>query len=809
MKVLKFGGTSVGKIDGLQNLKKIAESQDTSAIIVVSALTKVTDKLLEATQLAKDGNEDYKQVFNEIVEAHRMLTNDVMPDESMRMDVMQKVEKLLNELANVLHGVCLIKDVTPKISDIILSYGERCSSVLVGALIEGAVVKDARDFIKTEKKGDKVTVNYGVTNPLIRQTFADAKGIYVVPGFIASDAETGVTTTLGRGGSDYTAALIAAALNADSLEIWTDVDGFMTADPKIVASAYSIKSLSYNEAMELCNFGAKVVYPPTIYPVRRKNIPIYIRNTFHPEFSGSIITDEAHCSEQVVRGLSAIKDTSIVNVSGMAMVGVIGVNRRIFSTLAAGGISVFMVAQTASETSTSICMTYDDAVLACRLLDEEFAKEIETGAMNPMQHISGLATIAIVGDHMKYSQNLAGKLFNALGCNGINVLAMAQGASETNVSVIIEQQHLQKAASVIHDSFFLSDFQVLNIFLCGVGAVGSSLLGQLQDQKELLMHQRHLKLNLVGIANSKSVILNPEGIVITDLKKQMADAEACSSEELCDKIIGLNLYNAVFVDCTASADVAAMYEKLITHNISIVAANKIAASQPYGDYKRLKQTALNHGVKYLYETNVGAGLPIIKTIDDLCASGDDVLEIQAVLSGTLNFLFNELSAEHPLSEVIKMAREAHISEPDPRIDLSGKDVLRKLVILIREAGYAINQENVDLKTFIPASYFEGSVDHFMESVKVLDAEFDELRKKTQDQGKRLRFIAKWVDGKATISLCEVDSDSPFYNLEGSNNVVLITTKRYHESPMIIQGYGAGADVTAAGVFADIMRVANI
>ncbi len=808
MKVLKFGGTSVGKVEGLLNLKKIALSQEDTTIIVVSALTKVTDKLLEATQLAKEGNEAYKQVFNDIVEAHRNLTNAVLPTETMRMEVMCNIEKLLSELANILHGVCLIKDVTPKISDVILSYGERCSSILVGKLIDDAVVKDSRKFIKTEKKNDKAAVNYAVTNALIRENFAEKGMVYVVPGFIASDCETGVTTTLGRGGSDYTAAVIAAALNADVLEIWTDVDGFMTADPKIVSSAYSIPSLSYDEAMELCNFGAKVVYPPTIYPVRAKNIPIYIRNTFHPEFPGSVIKNEAS-DNQTVRGLSAIKDTSIVNVSGMAMVGVIGVNRRIFSTLATGGISVFMVAQTSSETSTSICMTDDDAIRACHLLDEEFAKEIETGAMNPMQRITDLATIAIVGEHMKQSPNLAGKLFGALGCNGINVIAMAQGASETNVSVIIEKKHLQKAASVIHDSFFLSDFQVINLFLCGVGAVGSSLLGQLQEQKEMLMRQRHLKLNVVGLANSKNAIFNPEGLELTNYKQQLRNAEPCSGEKLCRKIIGMNLYNAVFVDCTASADVATLYASLLTHNISVVAANKIAASAPYADYKRLKKLALNHGVKYLYETNVGAGLPIIKTIDDLCASGDEILEIQAVLSGTLNFLFNQLSKDCPLSKVIKMAREAHISEPDPRIDLCGKDVLRKLVILVRESGYAINQEDVDLKTFIPQSYFEGGVSSFMENVKALDAEFEELRRKTQEKGMRLRFIARWRDGKASISLREVDKDSPFFNLEGSNNVVLLTTKRYHKSPMIIQGYGAGADVTAAGVFADIMRVANI
>ena len=809
MKVLKFGGTSVGSIIGIQNIKRIAEAGRGPVIVVVSALKTVTDNLIEATRLASEGNADYKRLVKEIVAAHHDLIDAVIGSEKQRTELKEKLQSLFSEMSDLLHGVCLIQDVTPRTSDAILSYGERCSSLCVEALIEGAVRYDSREFIKTEKREEKVMVNYTLTNRLIQERFANLQTIAVIPGFIASDATSGITTTLGRGGSDYTAAIVAAALNVETLEIWTDVDGFMTADPRIVPNAYTIETLSYNEAMELCNFGAKVVYPPTIYPVRKKNIPIYIRNTFRPEFPGSLITSEAPAGRQAVRGLSAIKDTSLVNVSGMSMVGVIGVNRRIFSTLAAHGLSVFMVAQTSSETSTTICLTPRDAETACRVLDQEFAKEIATGAMNPMQRIDGLSTIAIVGEQMKNTQGIAGKLFSVLGRNGISVLSVAQGASETNISAIIDKQHLRKASNVIHDSFFLSDYQVINLFLCGVGGVGSSLLSQLQEQRQELMDTRRLKLNLVGLANSKRAIFNAEGLDMDGALDTLKQASPCDKDHLLQAILDMNLYNSVFVDCTASSDIASTYQTLLEHNISVVTANKIAASAPYDTYASLKNTALSHGVKFLYETNVGAGLPIIKTIDDLRASGDRVIEIQAVLSGTLNYIFNNLAADRPLSTVIRQAKELKISEPDPRIDLCGKDVLRKLVILVREAGERINQEDVHIEPFIPQEYFEGTTADFMDSVSQLDAQFEQRRQSVAQARHRLRFVARWANGEATVSLVEVDENHPFYKLEDSNNVVVLTTERYRRYPMIIQGYGAGAEVTAAGVFADIMRVANI
>ena len=809
MKVLKFGGTSVGSVNGILNLKKIVQQEKGSVIVVVSALHNVTDKLIRATSLAREGNDSFSGEVDDIVRIHHELIVQVIPGSDRQESLKNELQSMFDDLRGILHGVYLIKDVTPKICDAVLSYGERLSSRLVHRLIEGSKLYDSRQFIKTEKKNGNITVNYEKTNRSVKDTFVLHSGIAICPGFIASDTKTGITTTLGRGGSDYTASIIAAAMEAEVLEIWTDVDGFMTADPRIIASAYSIEQLSYSEAMELSNFGAKVIYPPTIYPVRRKNIPIYIKNTFHPEFKGTIIGDGARDGKASVRGLSSINNTSIVNVSGMAMVGVIGVNRRIFSTLAENGISVFMVAQTSSETSTSICMTPEDAEKACRVLNEEFKKEISTGAMNPMLRIDGLSTIAIVGEQMRRTSGTAGRLFSVLGRNGVSIIALAQGASEMNISVIVDRQQLRKALNVIHDSFFLSDYQVVNIFLCGIGSVGSSLLQQIEEQQAQLMEKRRLKLNLVGIANSRHALFNRDGIRLTDYQQQLQASEPSDWRRLRDEVIGMNLYNSVFVDCTAGEEIAALYQSFLDHNISVVAANKIAASSTYANYERLKQTALKRGVKFLYETNVGAGLPILKTINDLCTSGDEVVEIQAVLSGTLNFILNNVSATCPLSQAIRMARDAHISEPDPRVDLCGKDVLRKLVILVREAAVAIDQEDVLLEPFIPERYFEGTADSFIDNVKQLDPIFEARRARLEAQGKRLRYIARWANGQASVSLCEVESEHPFYKLADSNNVVLLTTKRYNRYPMIIQGYGAGREVTAAGVFADIMRVANI
>ena len=633
----------------------------------------------------------------------------------------------------------------------------------------------------------------------------------LVPGFISSDSRTGEITNLGRGGSDYTAAILAAALDASRLEIWTDVDGFMTADPRVINNTYVIERLSFIEAMELCNFGAKVIYPPTIYPVYHKNIPIVIKNTFNPEAPGTLITETVSRSDgKAIKGISSINDTCLITVSGLGMVGVIGVNRRIFTALAQSGISVFLVSQAASENNTSFAVRNADADRAIAVLDKEFAHEIEMGEMSEAHAERDLATVAIVGENMKHTPGIAGKLFNTLGRNGINVIACAQGASETNISFVIALGSLRKALNVIHDSFFLSDTQVLNVFITGIGLVGSNLLEQIRSQQPRLLKEKSLRINIVGLANSRQAIFCREGISLDNYEEQLKASPVKSTPEtIRDAVIQMNIFNSVFVDCTASPEIAAIYQELLDHNVSVVAANKVAAASDYENYALLKQTARRRDVKFLFETNVGAGLPIINTINSLINSGDTILKIEAVVSGTLNYIFNVLSEEVPLSRAIRMAQEAGYSEPDPRVDLSGQDVLRKLVILAREAGYRIEQSDVEKELFVPDKYFQGTLENFWKHIPELDAEFEQRRREVAVQGKRFRFVASLRNGKTRIGLQAIGREHPFYELEGSNNVILITTARYNEYPMIIKGYGAGAPVTAAGVFADIISIANI
>ncbi|MBQ2301606.1 MAG: bifunctional aspartate kinase/homoserine dehydrogenase I [Bacteroidaceae bacterium] len=807
MKVMKFGGTSVGSAESILRVKSIVEKQTEPVIVVVSALGGITDKLIRTSQMAVEGDALYQKSFDEIKQRHDEMIDAVIPTGEKRNELQTKVDGLLEELRSIYQGVYLIRDLSPKTQAAIVSYGERISCQIVATLIDGAECFDSREFIKTEFKAGKNRLVKELTNKLVCQNWQKLPQTSIVGGFISTDVESGEVTNLGRGGSDYTASIIAAALNASVLEIWTDVDGFMTADPRVISSAYVIPELSYIEAMELSNFGAKVVYPPTIYPVCIKHIPILIKNTFNPDAPGSIIKDEVQDDSRSIKGISSIKGTTLITVSGLSMVGVIGVNRRIFTCLADNGISVFMVSQASSENSTSIGVQDEDADEACRVLDLEFQKEIEDGSMFPMLAEKGLATVAIVGENMKHTPGIAGKLFGTLGRSGISVIACAQGASETNISFVINQNFLRKALNVIHDSFFLSEYQVLNLFICGVGTVGGSLLEQIHHQQEKLMRELRLKLNVVGIASSNKAIFTREGIDLNTYRKQLAEAPQSDIFRLRDEIIGMNIFNSVFIDCTASAEVAGLYADFLEHNINVVAANKIAASSDYANYRRLKQIAQKRGVKFLFETNVGAGLPIIRTINDLHNSGDKILCIEAVLSGTLNFIFNTISKDIPFSETVRMAKEEGYSEPDPRIDLSGKDVIRKLVILAREAGYEISQEDVEAKLFIPQSFFDGTIDEFWKNLPSLDADFEERRKELEKDNKVWRFVAKLENGKASVSLQEFESNHSFYVLEGSNNIVLLTTERYREYPMLIQGYGAGASVTAAGVFADIMSLA--
>ena len=811
MKVLKFGGTSVGSVASILSLQKIVEKEakHQPIIVVVSALGGITDQLIATYQLALKGDERWRSEFDSIVARHHKMIDAIITDPHDRESLFNNVDSLFEQLQSIYYGVFLIHDLSHKTEDTIVSYGERLSSRIVATLIRGAKWFDSRKFIKTEEKQGKRSLDSELTNKLVLDTFSDLPRISLVPGFIAQDRDSGDITNLGRGGSDYTASILAASLNAEVLEIWTDVDGFMTADPRVIKSAYTINELSYAEAMELCNFGAKVVYPPTIYPVCVKNLPIKVKNTFNPDGKGTIIKSHVENNQKPIKGLSSIKGTTVITVTGLSMVGVVGVNRRIFSSLANNGISVFLVSQAASENNTSIGVKDEDADNAVRVLNDEFRLEIEDGRMFPMHAESGLATVAIVGENMRRTPGISGKLFEVLGRSGISIIAIAQGASEMNISFVVKGTDLRKALNVLHDSLFLSEYKVLNLFICGVGTVGGMLIEQIKSQYEELKQNSNLKLKVVGIASSKNAIFNRDGLNLDNYREELKASEPSNPEHLRDVILQMNIFNSVFVDCTASQDVAALYQSLLENNISVIAANKIAASGKYEDYYHLKQTAIQRGVKFRFETNVGAGLPIIGTINDLRNSGDKILKIEAVLSGTLNFIFNEIGAETPFSETVKRAKEQGYSEPDPRIDLSGKDVVRKLVILTREAGYKVEQEDVEKHLFVPNDYFQGSVEDFWKRLPELDANFEQRREKLAEEGKRWRFVATMDHGKTNVALKEVDSSHPFYNLEGSNNIVLLTTDRYKEYPMQIQGYGAGASVTAAGVFANIMSIANI
>lgn len=813
MKVMKFGGTSVGEPDSLQRVKKIIEKEREPVIVIVSALGGVTDRLLLAANFALNGNPGYKTLIEEIILRHEELIEKMISSPDDKEELKQKTGHLFEELRNILQGVFLIGDLSQKTSDKIVSYGERFSSLIISKIIDMAQLYDATKFIKTDKQFHNHIPDLARSNELIRKTFSEMPPprVAVVPGFISSSNDTNDITNLGRGGSDYTAAIIAAAMNASVLEIWTDVDGFMTADPKIINSAYVIEELSFTEAIELSNFGAKVIYPPTIFPVYHKNIPIRVKNTFHPETEGTLIKNiEPSRNGKIIKGISSINDTALITIQGLGMVGVIGVNKRIFSALADNGISVFIVSQASSENSSSIGVRSQDALLSQQVLRKEFAHEIGMGSINDIIVEYDLATIAIVGQNMKHVPGIAGKFFGALGRNGISIVALAQGGGETNISCVIAKSDLKKSLNVIHDSFFLSPYQELNLFIVGTGTVGGNLLEQIKQQQSTLKEQNKLRINIVGIANGRKALFTREGIPLDGyFDNLMANGVQSSPERIREEIIKMNIFNSVFVDCTASPDIAKLYGELMAKNISVVTANKIAASSDYESYRYLKETARKTGVKFLFETNVGAGLPIINTMNSLTNSGDKIVKLEAVLSGTLNFIFNTLSEDIPFSKAIRMAVEAQFAEPDPRIDLSGLDVTRKLVILSREAGANVNQSDVKKNLFVPQKYFDGSLEEFWKTIPEMDTSFEARRQELAKEGKRLRFVASYDNGNCEVGLREVEQGHPFYDLEGSNNIIMITTERYNEYPMVIKGYGAGAGVTAAGVFSDIISIANI
>ena len=808
MKVLKFGGSSVATSESILKVKSIVQAQDDVVVVVVSALGGVTDELVRIAALAESADASYLEKLQALKKRHVDACDELVGSGKDGKLLRLAVDSLLNELDSICRGVFLLKVLPKKSRDQILSYGERLSSLIVTAAVGHAELYDSLDFIRM----DGGLVDFERTNKLVAEKFAGYgknSPVAIVPGFIARDG-AGDIVTLGRGGSDYTASILAAALDASVLEIWTDVDGFMSADPRIIKTSYVIDELTYEEATELCNFGAKVVYPPTLYPVCQKKIPIRVKNTFNPEAPGTLIHEGgANPEGRVIKGISSIDNISLITLSATSMVGIIGVDQRIFSALASESINVFLVSQSASETGISLGVSASDAEKACKVLSKTFASEIASGAVYPVKREDELAAIAIVGENMKHHCGIAGKLFSILGRNGISIIACAQGASESNISFVVEREYLRKSLNVIHEGFFLSEYQELNLFICGVGTVGSQLIEQIALQQDKLKRRRSLKINVVGIARSSKAVFDRGGIDLAHWKEALADGMPITLARLREEVLGMNIFNSVFVDCTASAEVSTLYEDFFNHGISVVAANKIAASSEYQNYRNLKKTARRRGVKFLFETNVGAGLPIINTINSLRNSGDHVQKIEAVLSGTLNFIFNTISKDIPFSETVRMAKEQGFSEPDPRIDLSGKDVVRKLVILSREAGYEVNQEDVVAEPFIPQEFFDCSLDEFWKKLPSLDAEFERQRQQLEKEHKHWRFVAKMDDGSYTVSLRTFDEHHSFYSLDGSNNIVLLTTERYHNHPMLIQGYGAGASVTAAGVFADIISIANV
>jgi len=807
MKVIKFGGTSVGSAENIKKVKQIVLGQKEDVIVVVSALGGITDKILKAARMASIGTGYFHAELTEIKNRHYEVVKELFDDGD---EVFGRVDKLLREMEKILTGVTLVGELTPKTIDRIVGLGERMSSLIIAKYIPGAVWKNSADYIRTDSNFGKANVNFEVTDLLIKNEFSEFSGIAVAPGFIAGN-NSGEYTTLGRGGSDFSAAIFAAALNVSSLEIWTDVDGFMTADPRVISKAYTIPTLSYSEAMELSHFGAKVIYPPTILPVYQKGIPILIKNTLNPNGNGTLISNKmGNGKELPIKGISSISGIALITIQGIGMVGVTGISMRLFSALAREKINVILISQASSENSISIAIEEQASEKAENAIRFEFEREILKGQINKVEVEPKLSIVAIVGENMKHTTGIAGKLFNTLGKNGINVVAIAQGASELNLSWVIKNSDLRKTLNVVHEAFFLSENVELNVFLIGIGTVGGHLLCQIKQQQERLLKEKHLKVKLTGVANSKKMFFAREGINIARYMEKLSNSKLKSSlEGFVENMTNLNMYNSVFVDCTASGEVAGLYEKILSSNISVVAANKVAASSAYSNYMNLKNTAKRKGVKFLFETNVGAGLPIINTLNDLVNSGDKILKIEAVLSGTLNFIFNTISPEVKLSQAIKMAKEKGYSEPDPRVDLSGIDVVRKLLILTRESGYKLEMEDVTVHKFIPEEYFEGPLELFFERIPDVDGDFEKRRSELEKQGKKWRFVARFSEGVAEAGLQEVGHSHPFYDLEGSNNLVMYTTERYNEFPMLIKGYGAGASVTAAGVFADLIKVSNI
>ena len=815
MKVLKYGGSSVASPEriraiGRQVLERVQNGERLS--IVFSAFEGVTDGLIECAHLAAKGKIKYVDLCEKLKQRHLDALDDLLEDASSKSkDVLDNFEVL----SNLLKGVYLVREASPRTMDYILSFGERNSTYIISEYFQAigvpATYLDARHVIKTNKEFGKAKVNFHLTSELIESYYSNHESeIVLVTGFIASDVG-GLTTTLGRGGSDYTAAILAGSLDAETLEIWTDVDGVLTSNPKIVTNAYTIPQLSYDEAMELSHFGAKVIYPPTIQPALNKSIPIFIKNTFNPQFEGTLIAQKKTLSgKKKITGVTSISDIALVTLEGSGLVGIPGTSARLFSCLGREKINIILITQASSEHSICLAIKEEDTQAARRIVEEEFAKEIESSLIKPVKIEQGLSMIAVIGENMKSVPGVSGSLFKALGNNGINVVAIAQGSSELNISFAIKNKDEKKALNLVHDAFFLSENRKINIYLMGVGLIGGTLLEQINDQKEKLIRTKNLVVSVNAIANSSKMLFDVDGLSLQNWKSELEQSETKSSfREFIDQMVAHNLANSIFIDCTANHEIKDFYPQILSNNISVSTANKVAASDKYVKYRALHELALKHNVHFMYETNVGAGLPVLSTLEGMVKSGDQVKSIEAVISGSLSYIFNNYEPDKSFKELILEAREKGYTEPDPRDDLSGQDIKRKLVILSRVAGLELEQEDVTIQPILPKACMEAeSVDEFLKELDNHDKHFRDLIENAHKESAKLRYVASLVDGSATIKLEKVFPGSPFYNLDSTDNLIVLHTTRYKERPMVIQGPGAGANVTAAGVFAEIIQLGS-
>ncbi|MCU0431098.1 MAG: bifunctional aspartate kinase/homoserine dehydrogenase I [Cytophagaceae bacterium] len=815
MKVLKFGGTSVGSAEAMKQVVDILlgyKKRKEEIAVVFSAMSGITNLLLEIGKKASESDESYKQLLDTVENKHIQVVKSLI-DIKVQSRAIAQVKNLVRELEDLLQGVYLLKELSPRTQDLVVSFGERLSNMLMADLISQAGMPaemlDARSVIKTDAAFGNARVDFKTTDKNLKEHFKSAKKTQIITGFIAS-TDKGETTTLGRGGSDYTASIVGAALGAALIEIYTDVDGVMTADPRKVKQAFTLSAISYVEAMEISHFGAKVIYPPTLQPAFNKKIAITIRNTFNPQHPGTLISEKTEKNDFMIKGVSSVENISLLTLQGSGMQGVTGVSARLFGALARLKVNVILITQASSEYSICFAIESKDALKAKAGIEEEFTNEIASKKIDKVLVKDELGIVAIVGDNMRHTPGISGKLFSALGKNGVNVVAIAQGSSELNLSVVIGKKDLSKALNALHESFFLSDVKTINVFVVGLGLIGTTLLKQIQKQSSYLQKEKHIKINVVGIANSKKMLFHEGGIALSSWKERLEEkGSKADLKAFVQEIKNLNLQNSIFIDNTSSKEVVSQYEEILKARVSIVTPNKLANSGPIAEYKKLHQLAFRHGIKFLYETNVGAGLPVINTLQDLRYSGDDILRIEGVLSGTLSYIFNTFKGEKKFSEVVKEAKEKGFTEPDPRDDLNGKDVARKILILAREAGYELELDDVRIENILPEPCVKAkTVDEFFKQLEKHNEVFSKRQKDAEKKGKVLRFIAKLENGKATIKLESVDANHPFYSLSGSDNMISYTSERYKDRPLVIKGPGAGAEVTAAGVFSDVIRIAN-